>query len=249
MFKEIRQKWRDLNIKMEHLERRQQETDRVLDVLITNAVFEPGHEIGMNGQIGRKAIVEELFRQIAFTAVVETGTFMGQTTGYFATSFPVAVYSCELMPRYYHISRRLLRDLSSVHLSCDDARAFLADLTNKLPSDAGPIFFYLDAHWYDDLPLLDEISLIATHWTEYVILIDDFVVPGDAGYAFDCYDNQPLDLDLLSLVLGKYNLVPFCPRLPSSEESGRRRGCVLLAPPSTVKTLQACETILRRVAL
>ena len=245
MFKTIRQRWRDLHIKLERLEKRQQETDRILDVLVTNEVFVPGAEIGMNGQIGRKAIVEELFRQIAFTAVVETGTFMGQTTGFFATSFSVPVYSCELMPRYHHVARRLLRDLPHVHLYCDDARKFLADLTHKLPSDAGSVFFYLDAHWYDDLPLLEEVSLIARHWVGYVILIDDFAVPDDAGYTFDCYNKQALDLKLLSPMLERFQLVPFFPRLPSSEESGRKRGCVLLAPPSLADTAGRCRTVRR----
>jgi hypothetical protein len=48
------------------------------------------------------------------------------------------------------------------------------------------VFFYLDAHWYDDV-LAEEFDLIAEHWARYVVMIDDFVVPHDPGYEYDTY--------------------------------------------------------------
>src|SRR5262245_8386844 len=56
----------------------------------------PGGESGLNGQRIRKLIFERLAKAIPFEAVVETGTWMGDSTGYLATAIGVPVYSCEL---------------------------------------------------------------------------------------------------------------------------------------------------------
>jgi hypothetical protein len=210
---------------------------------VTDEVFQPSETDGMNGQAVRKAIVRELFQRIPFSAAIETGTYMGQTTGYLASSFQVPVHSGELMPRYHHVARRLLRHLPNVHLHCLDARAFLEELSRELPRNAGPLFFYLDAHWYEDLPLAEEVSLISSRWTDFVALIDDFQVPGDPGYGFDQYGNQPLNLDLVAPALRASGLRAFFPATPSSQETGRKRGSVLLASPSLFDTVQACSTL------
>jgi hypothetical protein len=92
------------------------------------------------------------------------------------------------------------------------------------------VFFYLDAHWNADLPLNAELDLIGTHWQSYVIMIDDFQVPDDNGYGYDDYGpGKVLDLSLLEAQIKKYNLKVFFPAARSNEESGGKRGCVVLA--------------------
>lgn len=242
-FKRLRQQWRNLHLRMEYLEKRQLETERILDLAVTDDVFLLDATIGMNGQTGRKAIVNELFQRISFTAAVETGTYMGQTTGYLASSFHIPVHSSEIIPRYYHVSRRLLRDLPNVHLHCRDARAFLDEISRELARDSGPLFFYLDAHWYEDLPLVEEVRLIASRWTDYVVLIDDFQVPGDPGYGFDRYGDRNLNLSLLAPALQASGIEAFFPAIHSSQESGRKRGSVLLASPSLVDAVRKCGSL------
>ena len=48
------------------------------------------------------------------------------------------------------------------------------------------LFIYLDAHWEEDLPLAEELAVIARATTRCIVMIDDFQVPGD-GYAYDNY--------------------------------------------------------------
>ena len=56
-------------------------------------------------------------------------------------------------------------------------------------------FIYLDAHWNDDLPLPEEIDIIAKDLRNFFIFVDDFQQP-DAGYGFDRYENgNELTLD------------------------------------------------------
>ena len=62
-----------------------------------------------------------------------------------------------------------------------------------------PTLFYLDAHWNDHLPLREEVELALKHFAKAVLIIDDFAVPDDPGYAFDDYGpGKALTLDYLA---------------------------------------------------
>lgn len=107
------------------------------------------------------------------------------------------------------------------------------------------MFFYLDAHWQDDVPLAEELELIAASWSDPVIMIDDFQVPDDQGYGFDSYRNG-LSLTLDYLPLAKLPpLRLFWPGAAASEETGHRRGCVVLAPPGAAAERLAAQPALR----
>ena len=61
-------------------------------------------------------------------------------------------------------------------------------------------------------------------------MIDDFEVPGDPGYG--CNEYGPglrFGPELLSAATQEYR--HFYPATSSREETGYRRGCILLAPP------------------
>src|SRR5690606_9109664 len=49
------------------------------------------------------------------------------------------------------------------------------------------VFFFLDAHWEDFNPLLDELSIIAKYGFKPIIAIHDFKVPGRPELGFDTY--------------------------------------------------------------
>jgi hypothetical protein len=200
--------------------------------------FQPGlrETLGggpFNGQQGRQAIFHALSAAIPFTCLAETGTFRGSTTEFLAKNTRVPIHSVEARRRFYHYARLRTRSYPNVSLHMGDSRSFL----NRLASDpAVPkerVFFYLDAHWYADLPLRDEIATIARSWREYVIMVDDFAVPGDTGYRFDDYGGpNRLDLSYLGDP-SAFGLTAFFPRLRSDQETGAKRGCVVLADELT----------------
>jgi hypothetical protein len=75
-----------------------------------------------------------------------------------------------------------------------------------------------------------------------VIMVDDFQVPGDAGYGFDEYGRHgALSLQTYEAGFVARGLVPFFPTLRSSADSGKRRGCVLLGRDA--KCLQALDSL------
>jgi hypothetical protein len=182
----------------------------------------------MNGQQGRQAIVREISRSEKFAYAVETGTWLGGSTAFIADVFGCSVWSVEADLNAFQFASRTLGGRPDICLEFGDTRVFLSDIALRLETDV-PVFFYLDAHWDDaDLPLWEEIRIIFEAWSQPVVLIDDFAVPGDDGYGFDDYGpGRSLTLATLSGHLPP-GVVALFPVLASTEESGARRGCCVL---------------------
>jgi hypothetical protein len=182
-----------------------------------------------NGQSGRQKLFLDLMRAIRFDEIVETGTFRGDTAAFMALRSGLPVFTSESSPRHYGYSRtRFVLD-PKVRVAFSDSRAFLRAHFGKRDQAGKTAFVYLDAHWGLDLPLFEEIRILFALPSGIVVMIDDFQVPDDPGYSFDSY-GPAATLNLEYLRLGE---VPearvFFPALPSSAETGARRGCVVLA--------------------
>ena len=199
-----------------------------------------------NGQERRQQIFLEILGATDVSAIVETGTYRGTTTAFMAQSCDRPVFTVEAQARFLYYAKLNLRSLASVRFSLGDSRDFLRDLANDTLVPKKGVFFYLDAHWEKDLPLLEEIELICTHWSEPIIMVDDFEVPDDPGYAFGGYGvGKRLCLSFLDPLCG-FKLVPFFPVARSEQETGQRRGCVVLAQQGHVADRLASVTSLRR---
>ena len=61
--------------------------------------------------------------------------------------------------------------------------------------------FFLDARWYEYMPLADELAVIGEHCQNAVIVIDDFFVPWEPGFRFDEYPSMRTDLDVVNRAL------------------------------------------------
>jgi predicted O-methyltransferase YrrM len=152
-------------------------------------------------------------------AVIETGTFLGLTTRFLAKS-GLPVYSAEIKPEYYHIAKLNVRQHPNVNLVCGDSVDMLEHLSRNGDSIRRP-FAYLDAHWWDQLPLSDEVSLVLDRWSDALLLIEDCRVPGDPGYQYDIYDGVPLTAETLPL---PNDAIAAYPRASARDERGARTG-------------------------
>ena len=131
-----------------------------------------------NGQPFRQALFRALIRQLEPAAIVETGTYLGTTTEFLAeTGLPV--FTIEADPHRYGFARARLWRRRNVTLLHDDSRAALRTLFDgPLRGFANHIlFFYLDAHWNDDLPLVEELDIVFVRCPKAVVMVDDFRVP------------------------------------------------------------------------
>jgi len=136
-----------------------------------------------------ETITLQLKEKYGLTCFVETGTHIGRSALWASNYFDV-VYTIELDKEYYDKAKALFAS------RCwkDNIIQYLGDSVEVLPEiigKTGNSFFFLDAHWSNDLPyhrpklinpILNEIELILSSVFVHVIIIDDFrlfrVTPG-----------------------------------------------------------------------
>jgi predicted O-methyltransferase YrrM len=195
-----------------------------------------------NGQVNRLDIFREILDVCNISVIVETGTCRGATTEYMGRIFSGKIYSCEVNRRYFEYAKRRLANLTNVEVQLIDSRRLLEQLFNLRLLRGKSIFFYLDAHWNEDLPLLGEISLILNSNVPAVVMIDDFEVPSDQGYGYDTYgQRKKLCLQMLNGFRDQTEYAYF-PALPAVKETGPRRGCIVFT--TSVELDQRLRTLL-----
>ena len=203
----------------------------------------------LNGQVFRKRMFLDIVRATQCAAIVETGTFRGSSTAFFAT-LDVPVYSVEQNPRHAAFaSLRLARLPGRIHLSEGNSPAFLKSLAVDPTFPRSHVIFYLDAHWYAHLPLAEELEIVFATWHDAVVMVDDFQVPG-TSYGYDDYGpGKALTLDYLKQV-GHLELKAFFPRATADAETGQKRGSVVLCrDPDVARTLSGLETLVAEESL
>lgn len=217
----IYKKYQDLLFRVSDLE-------FAVDYLIESPKYIDSDDSGFNGQKYRKQIFETLMSEIGFEIIVETGTWTGNTTGYMARKTKVPVYTVEKNKKFQSIAKMRLKDFDNITFELGDSPVFLNKLSNTNITKKNT-FFYLDAHWNKELPLKDEIEIISNNWRKFVIMIDDFRVPGDDGYGYDNYgEGKSLTLETFLDLFSKCGLISFFPVMSSVEETGGKRGCIIL---------------------
>jgi hypothetical protein len=193
---------------------------------------------GMNHDFVRTSIVLRLLESLSIDAFVETGTHLGRTCFLIASQTHLPIFSSEVNDRYMRVARWLLKCFGSrIHLSNMDSvqflHAWIAHEHFKRP------LFYLDAHWYSKLPLVEELRVILESVESFVIVIDDFRVPGDIRFGFDRYGKTVLEWSLIEQVLVQSGrqMVAYSPAYPSSLEVGDCRGWILIASVDTERLI------------
>ena len=183
-----------------------------------------------NGQPFRRDLFLTIIKQLCPVAIVETGTYYGLTTNFMAqTKLPI--FTIEGDPRKHGFARARLWRQRNVKLLLQDSRSALHKLLEGPLSGltSRRLFFYLDAHWTEDLPLAEELEIILSRCASPVIMIDDFQVPDDPGYAYDDYGSgKALTPEYIAPAVKAHDLRAFYPATRSSDEGGMRRGCVVL---------------------
>ena len=184
-----------------------------------------------NGQACRRLLFEAIVASVQPRALVETGTYLGTTTEFLA-KFGKPVFTVEGNSRAHGFARARLRKRRNVTSVYDDSRAALRRWCDgPLRSFVdGTLLFYLDAHWNDDLPLAEELDIIFNFCGAAVVMIDDFQVPFDTEYGYDDYGaGKILNFHYIAPAVSAYGLTALYPATPACEDSGNRRGCVVLA--------------------
>jgi hypothetical protein len=172
-------------------------------------------------------------------AFIETGTFRGETSFLVAVQTDLPIYTCDLNPEYHCFAKDVLTGFDDrVTMVLDDSPSFLRSLLVE-HTIANP-FFHLDAHWYKDIPLREELrTILLSGLEDFVIMIDDFKVPTDSGFGFDRYGEISMQWSYIADIVEAFSeLAVFFPAFPSSIETGARRGIILIVSGLFIEALR-----------
>ena len=144
---------------------------------------ETGWKRPLPGLIKRYIILAEI-RRIKATALVETGTYLGDTPWFFRKKL-AHIFSIEIQPQLASLVTKRFRRWPNVTIVHGDSGSALDKI---LPTLKDRTIFWLDGHFSDGItgkgkkacPLLDELDAIFRLCTcKYTILIDDFRLLGN----------------------------------------------------------------------
>src|SRR5438128_3297691 len=122
-----------------------------------------------NGQDNRKRIFSDLINRVPFKAIVETGTYRGATSEFLCQS-GLPAYTVETNPRFFGFAPlRLRRHRKLIHMHEWESPRFLRELAKADGFPKSNVFFYLDAHGREHLPLKDELEIIFNTWSNSVV--------------------------------------------------------------------------------
>lgn len=184
------------------------------------------NRLGFEGDTYLHTEVKRLIELHKVKTVIETGTFYGNTTMAFCDMVPKVV-TIEAKPQYYDISlNKFLKAGVKVYSLFGKSEDILSQALRIADQ---PVLFYLDAHWENHCPLLDELRIIAEHNIKPVIVIHDFQVPGRADLGYDSYKGQPLNIQwiesaLKSIYGDKLNYHY------NEKATGHKRGVIFIEP-------------------
>jgi len=159
-----------------------------------------------NGNPDFGDICTDYIRGFGVNTVIETGTYLGRTTEFFAKCPGIiTTHSIESNLEYFEKAQTNLMaagttNSATLTLHHGDSAVILPDiLTQNIPPTASPrILFYLDAHWERACPLLAELGAIAASGISRdncLIIIDDFRIPHRPDIPFDVFGGRPLDIN------------------------------------------------------
>ena len=140
---------------------------------------------------------------LSCSSVIETGTFLGMSTGYMALQFSsTPIFTSEINPESFAKAKKKLGRFPNVHCFHGGSDKFLTYLYDKNLPGERPLF-YLDAHWLNEWPLEDEVRIISNRSKSAIMIIDDFKVPGNPNFKYDRYGDKECSIDLIAPHLSK----------------------------------------------
>lgn len=172
------------------------------------------------------SIIATIKHEHNIKTAIETGTFKGNTTIALALLFD-KVFSVEIYEENYKKSLENLVNFKNVNIMLKSSEKALTEILSGLKNER--VFFYLDAHWNEYWPILDELEEISkTHKDNCIVMVDDVQVPNSAEIPYDEYQGQPLSYEYLkpklNKVFHKYSVHYIIPK------DGNNRAKLLIIP-------------------
>jgi hypothetical protein len=167
----------------------------------------------------------KLKEEFHINTAIELGTCLGSTALWLSDHF-WHVFTIEVNPTFAQIAKERLE-------GCPNVMLIVGDSTEELPKiefDDNTIIF-IDSHWYDVCPMIQELTIIADKKVKPVIAIHDFYVPNE-NLGYDEIHGQPFTMMWINqYIINIYGENGFDYYYNSTSESTEiKRGIVYITP-------------------
>ncbi len=158
----------------------------------------PNQFLPFNGDTNIEAEFLKLKEKFNIVQAVELGTCLGGTAVWLGKNFD-RVTTIEINPSFAQIAQNKINEnhLPNVSLFVGDTVTVLPSLTDI--TDRSLIF--IDSHWQESCPMLQELYVIAKKGIKPVIAIHDFKVPNEPNLGFDEYKGQAFTFEWIKASL------------------------------------------------
>lgn len=190
------------------------------------------NEKGFEGDIHLKEEFQRLIDKHKINVLIETGTYLGNTTKQFAEMVAI-VFTIEQNEEYYWAANEKLAYIGNVtNLIGSSVQVLPMILSN--PMVAGEpkqnVLLFLDAHWGENNPLLQELEIIANHKIKPVIVIHDFKVPDHPELGYDSYDGQDYEWSWIEKAVESIYGPDGYTYHYNTQAEGAKRGVIFIEP-------------------
>ena len=176
---------------------------------------------------GDKYIAREILRIKSIYNIkvaVETGSYLGYTTLWLSKNFN-RVFSIDIYPNLALEVKKELIKKNNFKLYKGDSSKHLIEMLRGIKDNA---LLYLDAHWFNSWPIIDELNQIANLGIKPIIVIHDFFVPKCQNLGFDTYKGQKLDFKYIKPYIEKIYGVSGYKYYYNSKYGGANRGVIYI---------------------
>lgn len=181
---------------------------------------------GFEGDTIMHDTIKDLIKRWHIDLVVETGTYLGGTTRKFAQMCKEVV-TIEINQAFFMRAQNTLKNIPNVQMILGDS---VVELPKVIHQHKGKgILFWLDDHWYDNIPLLAELEIIAESGISCLIAIHDFKVPDHPELGFDSYGKVVFDWDYIKEGVEKIYGDRYEIRY-NEKAVGAKRGLIIITP-------------------
>ena len=168
-----------------------------------------------------KRRLSKIISDYSIKTVVETGINEGKSTAVLATMV-ASVIGVDYDIDCIRSTEKIVNGMTNVRLLLGNSPDVLQDLVPTLPDET---VFFLDAHWDDYWPLLDEIGKLQPGVG--IIILHDVQVPGK-NFGFDTYKGTILNYEYVKEALFAWS--PTHRIEYNSEADGSYRGIMYIFP-------------------
>lgn len=136
--------------------------------------------------------IQKLIEKFKVKTIIETGTYLGATTKRFSV-MAEEVHTVELIQQNHDYAKDNLMGFHNAFFYIGSSEDVLSRIVP--PIKGRSLLFFLDAHFYDFCPLIEELKVIADNGIKPVIVIHDWKVDNRPELGYDSYNGQDFTFD------------------------------------------------------